>query len=41
MNIFRSSIESWMNFIIYSKGSTKDSEELAGVLDPVKKGVMA
>jgi hypothetical protein len=38
MNILRSSLESRMNLIISNKGSTEDYEELARVLDLVKKG---
>jgi hypothetical protein len=38
MNILRSSLESRMNLIISNRGSTEDYEELAGVLDLVKKG---
>jgi hypothetical protein len=38
MNILRSSLESRRNLIISNKGSTEDYEELARVLDLVKKG---
>jgi hypothetical protein len=38
MNILRSSLESRMNLIISNKESTEDYEELARVLDLVKKG---
>jgi hypothetical protein len=40
MNILRSSLESGKNFIISNKGNTEDYEELAWVLDLVKKGEM-
>ena len=38
MNILRSSLESRMDLIISNKESTEDYEELARVLDVVKKG---
>jgi hypothetical protein len=38
MNILRSSLESRRNLIISNKGSSEDYEELARVLDLVKKG---
>jgi hypothetical protein len=40
MNILRSSLESRMNFIISNIGNTQDYQELAWVLDLVKKGEM-
>lgn len=40
MNILRSSLESRMNFTISNKGNTEDYEELAWILDLVKKGEM-
>jgi hypothetical protein len=40
MSILRSSLESGKNFIISNKGNTEDYEELAWVLDLVKKGEM-